>query len=103
MEPVDHRVGGGHPGPELLVLGSKAVRAQRGGEALGVAEGVVGVDEAGADEQDVADLDVPALAGGADVDALGFAAGGELVEGDFVARVGICGCRQRGALGHMEG
>ena len=30
---------------------------------------------AGADEEDIADLDVAALGGGSDVDALGFAAG----------------------------
>lgn len=51
--------------------------------------GVVGFDEAGADEEQVADLDGAAGGGRADVDALGGAAGLELGVGNGVAVVRV--------------
>jgi hypothetical protein len=59
------------------------------GGALVVRLGVVGLDEAGADEEQVADLDGAAGGGRADVDALGGAAGEELGVGYCVAVIGV--------------
>lgn len=75
-------------GPALAVGGGiDGVFAQGEGVALLAGFLVVLVDEAGADEDDVADLDVAALGGGPDVDALGFAAGLEVGVGDAVGSV----------------
>jgi hypothetical protein len=51
------------------------VRPESQSGALIVGLGVVGFDEAGADEEQVADLDGAAGGGRADVDALGVTAG----------------------------
>jgi hypothetical protein len=65
------------------------VRAQGAGGPLSGRLRVVCRHEAGADEQDVADLDVAALRGGADVQALRFAAGDQLRERDLMALVRV--------------
>ena len=73
------------PDAELLVLLCAAL--------------VVILDETGADEEDVADLDVAACGGGADVDALGFSTGSEVVVGDRVWRCRVVNDALRGGVG----
>ena len=57
---------------------------------------MVGFDEAGADEQQVADLDGAAGGGGADVDSLGGAASLKLGVGYSMAVVGVWRCISMG-------
>ena len=68
------------------------------GALLGRA-GVVVFGPAGADEEDVADLDVAALGGGEDVDTLGFPTCFELVEGNGVRSGGVVGDGLAGGVG----
>lgn len=74
--------------PALAVV-ARLVRAERRGTALLRRLAVVGFFPAATDEQDVADVDVAALGGGADVETLGFATCRELRVGNGVAIEGI--------------
>ena len=60
---------------------------------------VVGDGETAADEEDVAGEDVAALGLGADIEALGFSAGGEGGERDAVCFVGVVGDGVLGRVG----
>ena len=60
---------------------------------------VVGGCEAAADEEDVAGEDIAALGVRADVEALGFSAGGEGGEGNAVCFVGVVGDGVLGRVG----
>jgi hypothetical protein len=87
VEPVEDGLFLLQAGPALAVGGGiDGVFAQGEGVALLARFLVVLVDEAGADEDDVANLDA-ALGGGPDVDTLGFAAGLEVGVGDAVGSV----------------
>ena len=90
MQPVNHRFFLLHTGPGLRVCG--IVHGTHGYFGPFFGSGfVVGVYEAGADEENIADLDVATLRLGADIDALGFSTFGEFVVGDavgFEVRVG---------------
>lgn len=76
--------------PALRVVRAVYVRPERESGALVRRLGVVGFDEAGADEEQVADLDGAAGRGGADVDALSSAAGLELGVAYGMTVVGVC-------------
>jgi hypothetical protein len=92
VEPVEDGLFLLQAGPALAVGGGiDGVFAQGKGVALLAGFLVVLVDEAGADEDDVADLDVAALGGGPDVDALSFAAGLEVSVGGAVGGVEAIG------------
>jgi hypothetical protein len=64
-----------HARPAQRIVWAVYVRPESQSGALIVGLGEVGFDEAGADEEQVADLDGAAGGGRADVDALGVTAG----------------------------
>ena len=78
--------------PDLVfgVIGSvEGEFSEADGGVLVCGSGIVVFCEAGADEEDVADLDVTALGCGADVEALVFADCYEVVVGDAVGCGGV--------------
>jgi hypothetical protein len=89
MQPIDNFVLLAQARPALRIVWAVHVGPETESGALVVRLGVVGFDEAGADEEQVADLDGAAGGGRADVDALGGAAGEELGVGYCVAVVGV--------------
>jgi len=89
VQPIDDFVLLTQARPALRVVRAVHVGPETEGGALVVRLRVVGFDEAGADEEQVADLDGAAGRGRADVDALGGAAGEELGVGYCVAVVGV--------------
>lgn len=92
MQPIQHFRLLLHPRILEPILAIQArPMAQRGSRALGIRLAVVRLLPARADEEHVADFDVAALSGGADVDSLVFAAGVELVKGDGVVVEGVVG------------
>jgi hypothetical protein len=84
VQPVEHGLFLGHAGVALLLLQAVAMLAQGERGAVLGRLGVEAFGPAGADEEEVADLDVAALGCRADVYALGLAAGGEFGVGDAV-------------------
>jgi hypothetical protein len=89
MQPIDNFILLAQARPALRIVWAVYVGPESESGALVVQLGVVGFDEAGADEEQVADLDGAAGGGRADVDALGGAAGEQPGVGYCVAVVGV--------------
>lgn len=70
VQPIDHPLFLAQSGPSLPVVEAELVRAHGKGIALVRRLRVVRLDPAAADEEHVADLDISALGGGTDVNAL---------------------------------
>lgn len=86
VQPVPHSLLARDARKRQILVGPRG-----GGVARLRAELVVLLDEAGADEEDVANADVAALGFGAQIEALGGGAGLQLGEGDCVRGVGVVG------------
>lgn len=89
VEPVQHSFFLLHARPPLLLVRTNLMGTQGHLIAVLRSTGVIGFDEAAADETDGTWLDVAALRGRANVDALGLSTGGEISIRDCVIGVWV--------------
>lgn len=89
VQPINNPLLLTEPSIALPIVLTERVFAQRQGLGLLAWQAVVALDEAAADEEDIADFDVAALRRRADVDALVFAAVVELFVAYGVVFVGV--------------
>ena len=99
VQPVQHLLALFYAAPLLSIVGAEHVWALGGRGAFFRRFGVVGLREACADEEDVADVYVATLGCGADVEFLSTAASGEGGEADARGGVGVVGDRVVGGVG----
>lgn len=89
MQPIDHRLLLLYARPSLTVLLPMGVLPQGPGSPRLGRLGIVGVDEAGADEEEVSHLDITSLCHGANINSLVLPRLGELLVGDGVILIWV--------------
>jgi hypothetical protein len=91
MQPIHNVVVLANTRPALLIRLPKRMRSQRRRGPLLHTRKIIRIHEPRADEQDIADLDIPALCLGTDVDSLRLATRSQVRQADFVPLVRIVG------------